>query len=277
MLGIAEKRMSVHSRLTGLDCDRVMVFPQGKFSAAAMAVLKARHFDAVVNTVAHPVELPGNPTLGELAQPAILRYAGLPLFLRAGSARIQPFEIAFQLFFGRPVFIVEHHDDFQHPNELLAAVSRINAAAPDVRWVSPGTAASGAILWHYLSDGTYTARAYSQTLRVSNESQSVLRLEIEWPHGEVQNPSDIAPNAASRTAFKRPASATAVTLDLPPGGSTAVSIFARNGYGTLKSLGPRRIARAVVRRRLSEFRDNYLSRRPWLLAAARTLQKRFLS
>lgn len=276
MLGIAERRMSVHSRLTGLECDRVMVFPQGKFSAAAMAVLKARHFDAVVNTVAHPVELPGSLTLGELAEPAILRYDGLPLFLRAGSVRMRSFEIAFQLFFGRPVFIVEHHDGFQHPDELLAAVSRINAAAPDVHWVSPGTAASEALLWRHFSDGAYSARAYSQTVRVSNESYSVLRLRIEWPNGEAENPPEIAPNAASCEASGRSASATALTLDLPPGASTTLSIFARNGYGRLKSLGARRIVWAVVRRRLSEFRDNHLSRRPLLLAAARTLQKRYL-
>jgi len=277
MLGIAERRMSLHRRLTGLECDRVMVFPQGKFSAAAMAVLKARHFDAAVNTVAHPVEMPAIPTLDELAQPAILRYAGLPLFLRSGSARLRPFEIAFQLFFGRPVFIVEHHDGFQHADELLAAVSRINDAAPNVRWVSPGAAASEALLWRCLGNGAYSARAYSQTVRVSNESDSVLPLRIEWPHSGVEDLPVAATNGVSCRAFESSTSATVATLDLPPGASTAVSILVRNGYGRLKGLGARRIVKAVVRRRLSEFRDNHLSRRPSLLAAARALQKRLPS
>jgi hypothetical protein len=34
--------------------------------------------------------------------------------------------------------------------------------------------------------------------------------------------------------------------------------------------------KALLRRRLSEFRDNYLSKNPGLLAAAKVLQRRFL-
>ena len=54
MLHIAEQRMKLHRNITGLECDRIMVFPQGRFSVEAMAVLRSRNFDAAVNTVSTP-------------------------------------------------------------------------------------------------------------------------------------------------------------------------------------------------------------------------------
>ncbi len=123
MLKIAEQRMDHHSKETGLDCDRVMVFPQGNFSVEAMAVLRSRNFDCAVNTVSHPRQQPVRLTLGEIAQPAVLRYGGFPLFLRRNSVDTQSSDIAFNLFFGRPTFIVEHHDAFRHPECLVDAVA----------------------------------------------------------------------------------------------------------------------------------------------------------
>jgi len=275
MLRIAERRMSVHRRLTGLECDRVMVFPQGKFSVTAMALLRARHFDAAVNTAGRPAELPGRLTLGELAQPAILRYAGFPLFLRVSSVRTRPFEIAFNLFFGRPVFIVEHHDGFQNADELLAAVSRINAIAPDVNWVSPGMAIREALLWRSTS-GMDQVRAYSQTVHLSNKSGSPLRVTIEWPHSGIDVP-DVGEQSGVPCRTVSSPSAVAVDLDLSPGAATAVSLFVRNEHPELSGLGTRWFVKAVVRRRLSEFRDNHLSRHPTLLASARAIQKSFLN
>ena len=54
MLGIAEERMNTHEQMTGLRCDKVMVFPQGRFSVEAMEVLKSRNFHAAVNTAHVP-------------------------------------------------------------------------------------------------------------------------------------------------------------------------------------------------------------------------------
>ena len=45
-----------------------------------------------------------------LAQPAVLRYGGVPLFIRNFIKDTQSQDIAFNLFFGRPILIGEHHD-----------------------------------------------------------------------------------------------------------------------------------------------------------------------
>ena len=69
MLHTAEHRMQLHGEITGLACDKVMVFPQGQFSVEAMQVLKFRNFHAAVNTTPHPMGQPARLTIGELAEP----------------------------------------------------------------------------------------------------------------------------------------------------------------------------------------------------------------
>ena len=126
-LRIAEDRMNLLQQITGLHCDRVMVFPQGNFSVEAMKILKSHNFYAAVNTVPHPAAQPVRLTIGELAQPAVLRYGAFPLFIRKPIRQTQSHDIAFNLFFGRPVLIVEHHDIFQRPESLVEIAARINS------------------------------------------------------------------------------------------------------------------------------------------------------
>jgi hypothetical protein len=278
MLHIAEQRMDIHRRLTGLDCDRVMVFPQGKFSTEAMAVLKSRNFDGAINTIPHPFQQPVRLRLRDLAQPAILRYAGFPLFLREDSTHTQLPEIAFKLFFGRPVFIVEHHQIFQEPEPLIAAVSRINACAPQVQWSSPARAVSNAVLWRRASDGTYDIRAYSRTIRIANGSGSPSQFRIKWTgydHG-VALAKQVLCDGMPCPEFETTDNAIAVTVDLPAGGSHTFTLVHRNDCGRLNGLGLRRTAGGFFRRRLSEVRDNYLSKNPAVLRCAEALRKSLL-
>jgi hypothetical protein len=278
MLHIAEQRMGTHRALTGLDCDRVMVFPQGKFSSEAMAVLKARNFDAAVNTVPHPFQQPIRLTLADLAQPAVLRYAGFPLFLREDSIHTQLPDIAFKLLFGRPIFIVEHHQIFQEPGPLIAAVSRINVCAPQVQWSSPARAASNALLWRRASDGTYDIRAYSRTIRVANDSCSPSRFRIKWTGYDngVAQPKQVLCDGMPCPEFETTDHAIEVAVDLPAGGSHTFTLVHRNDHGRLNGLGLRRTVGGFFRRRLSEVRDNHLSKNPALLRSAEALRNSLL-
>ena len=187
MLRIAEHRMNIHSKITGLACGPVMVFPQGKFSTEAMAVLRARNFDAAVNTVPYSFGQKVRLTLRELAQPAVHRYAGFPLFLRTNSLRTQCLDIAFRIFFGAPIFIVEHHDAFRRPENLLAAVARVNALGTKIQWSSPATAVRSSLLFRRSCDSTYIVRSYTRTVRISNESDAPEQYRIEW-RGQATSP-----------------------------------------------------------------------------------------
>lgn len=274
MLQIAEHRMNVHHRMTGIDCDRVMVFPQGNFSVEAMTVLKSRNFDCAVNTVPHPKQYAVRLTLGEIAQPAVLRYGGFPLFLRKDSLHTQSADIAFNLFFGKPVLIVEHHGIFRHPEFLAGVASRINTVAPNIRWSNLARVMSNSILRRRTPDGVYNIRAYSRTVRVSNDFGSVKRFLIEWKHSGQGVPVErVLQDGTSCVNFAADDAGIRLSVDLPPGSSQTFSVVHRNPHVNLGSLGFRWKAGAFVRRRLSEVRDNYLSRSPHVLAAAKSLQR----
>jgi hypothetical protein len=277
MLQIAERRMKAHQDITGLECDRVMVFPQGNFSVEAMTALRSRNFDAAVNTVPHPRQDATRLTLGEIAQPAVLRYGGFPLFLRSESVQVQAVDVAFNLFFGKPVLIVEHHDVCRHPEVLSEVAARINSVAPDILWTSLTGAVRQALLQRRTADGARHILAYSNAVRVANDANSTGRYLIEWRSANQDVPVEqILQDGNACTSYVVDSEGVRVSIDLPLGSSQTLSVIHRNPHQTLASLGVRHRARAFVRRRLSEVRDNYLSRTPQVLAAAKTLQRCFL-
>ncbi len=106
------ERMRALSARTGLPHDKVMVFPQGRFSQRAMEGLRQSEFMAAVNTELLDHSTQRGVRAGELLAPAIMSYAGFPLFLRRKMS--EPLaNFALDLLLGKPCLIVTHHDDFQ--------------------------------------------------------------------------------------------------------------------------------------------------------------------
>lgn len=275
MLDTAQARMALHTQRTGLSCDRVMVFPQGKFSVEAMGALQRHNFDAAVNTVHHPMQTRLTLTLAERAQPAVLRYADFPLFLRRKSVGTQKPEIAFNLFFGIPVLIVEHHEIFENPQPLLEAVARINAVAPEIFWCSVGIAVNRSLLRRRESDGSYRIRAYSGAAHVSNQSDSCQHIHIEWNHhGRGLMVNHVLRNGKPYSEFETGDLRTSLEVTVEPNSTNTFSLVHAAPALAPVRFGVRHKTRAFVRRRLSEIRDNYLSKNPSMLAAAKALQRR---
>lgn len=277
LLRVAEDRMNLHHQMTGLPCDRVMVFPQGNFSIEAMKVLQSHNFYAAVNTVTHPAEQPVRLTIGELAQPAVLRYAGFPLFLRKPIRQTQSHDIAFNLFFGRPVLIVEHHAIFQRPESLVEVAARINSVASEVHWSNLATVVGRSILTRRAPGGTHHVRAYSDTVGISNDSGSSRRYSIEWGDScDRASIEQVLMDGTPYYGFEVDDAGLRLSVELAPGASQTFSLVHRNAHATVRKLGLRWDAQAFLRRRLSEVRDNYLCKNRHLLTAAKALQRRFL-
>ena len=278
MLRIAEARMSFHAHATALRCPKVMVFPHDDFSIEALQVLKSRSFLAAVNGPPHPVGRRVNLTLRELAQPAILRYGGFPLFPRTNTEYASKQDIAFGLFFGRPAFIAGHHDVFKQPAALIEAILMINSIAPGIRWCGLETAIINSALRRKAPDGTYRIRAYSSAVRLANDRDFQERFAVEWKHSaECPVVNHILRDAATDHSFHVEDSAVRLSADLDPHSSVTVSVIYRNDFASQERLGFRWDAKALIRRRLSEVRDKYVSKnryalslhtrlRDWLLA-----------
>jgi hypothetical protein len=275
ILQTAERRIERLTASTGLACDRVMVFPQGRFSVEAMSALRAGNFDAAVNTVTCPYGTAADLSIGELALPAILRYGGFPLFLRRSSVDTQTPEIAFCLFFGRPVLVVEHHDRFESPQPLLDAVHRINSLAPGIQWSPLSTAVAGAQLSRTRPDASVEIRAWARTAHVTHSTSGIQRCVVEWPLPEADSTvMQVVRDGSGPVAFAADSAAVRVSLDLAPCETARLSVIHRNAVLPHVARGLRYSARVFIRRRMSETRDNLLSRNPKILSAAKSVQRR---
>ena len=276
ILGIAEERMKLHEQVTGLHCDRVMVFPQDNYSVEAMEVLKSRNFHAASSSP-NPVGKPVPLKLADLAQPAVLRYGGIPLFIRNFVTDTQSQDIAFNLFFGRPILIGEHHNTFKHPGSLLEVVQKINSIAPGISWSNLESVVDNSTLKRRSPDGTVQVRSYSSNVFVANDSASVERFSIEWGQSGLCSPIEQVLRDGTRfPGVEFDDTGIRVSAELPPGASQIFSVVYRNDHAALGKPGFMWDAQVFLRRRLSEMRDNYLSKNQHVLAAAKALQRRFL-
>jgi len=276
MLCIAEERMRVHAQVTGLYCDRVMVFPQDNYSMEALDVLKARNFHAAVSSP-YCAAKSGRLTIADLAQPAVLRYRGFPLFIRDFIRSTQSQDIAFNLFFGKPILIGEHHETFKRPGSLLDLVQQINSMAPGISWSNLQDVVDSSTLKRRSSDGIFHIRAYSPNVCVCNDLNLPARYSIEWAKSDRCPPVEqVLRGGRPLPGVEVDETGIRVWADLPPGVSQTFSVMYRNDSTFVARPCFMWEAKAFLRRRLSELRDNYLSKNQHVLTAAETFQRRFL-
>lgn len=277
MVATAKDRIERHQRISGLACDNVMVFPQGKFSTEAMSVLRANNFFAAVNTTPHPYNSFTPLTIAEVAQPAVARYEQFPLFLRRSAREIRQQDVAFNLFSGRPILIGEHHDRFKDPQPLLQLVDTINSMAPDIEWCSIGEVVSRSVLIRKESAHTYHVRAYSGRVQISNQAQTDRKHVVCW--GTAFRDSELQAVEVDGVRCEAEQDKTLppnVSLNILPGTSRICTLTYPNSKMVASEFNWRWTAKAIFRRRLSEFRDNYLSKSECILSTAKVFQRRFL-
>ena len=104
--------------------------------------------------------------------------AGFLCSLRKYVREITLQDIAFNLFFGKPVLIVEHHEIFKDPKSLTELVSRIHTLAPGILWSkSAGLPVENSYLRRQTADGAVQVLAYSnvsQDRKHSGHSRALL-------------------------------------------------------------------------------------------------------
>jgi hypothetical protein len=256
---LALERMRRHSRLTGLPFDDVMVFPQGLFSPEAMTALGAAGYLAAVNSDVQPSTGAVPRRLRELLDVA-LPFGRIPLFGRRYPRDTA--EFACDLFLGKPALAVEHHVYFREGYAALAAfVDRLNALEDRLEWTNLGTICSSACLTRTADDGAVHKRFYTDRFSLSNTASSAREfvLHRRWASNDV--PATTLDGRRCDAWLERDELLIPVRLD---GGDAAhVTIHAGAEWTTAPAAPSLRTRLAVsVRRRLSEFRDNYVVTNP---------------
>jgi len=271
MIGVSLGRMQSLARRSGIRYDRVIIFPQGRFSRGAMDALRESSFVAAVNTELVDHRSQRGVPAGQLLGPAITAYAGFPLFLRRKpSAHIANF--ALDLLLGKPCLVVTHHDDFRGGMEpFVSLVGALNALEPALRWTNLETIVSGTY-----SSRLNTARGMDIRLVAGStvlappgvqdairflKAEPLLEKDFEmWVGGQ-------------QVKGHREGAEIICSAVLAPEASTVVEVRASPPEPTPVSVRPLSYsAKVAARRYLSEFRDNYVARSAWATAAVRRIR-----
>ena len=167
----ALERMVHHESDTGIHHDRIMVFPQGIFTEAAMQALKHTDFVAVVNN--DTITVDANPRAIKIADVwdiAVMSYGDFPIFTRR-----YPWEgvenFAFDALLGKPVIVVIHHDFCSDGYQRLTDfVDRLNAINCRLNWASLSEVVRRSYRERHPSVNVIEVEMYGTELRLDNQS-----------------------------------------------------------------------------------------------------------
>jgi hypothetical protein len=255
----ALERMTEHESITGISHDRVMVFPQGIFSEAAMSALKHTDLIAAVNNdIISADPRPRVITISELWDIAVMGYT-FPLFTRR-----YPWEgienFAFDALLGKPVIMIIHHDYCSdHYRRLMDFVDRLNALKCRLTWRSLGDVVRRSCRQREVSPGNVEVEMYGSELRVENYSGQAKRFLIKKREFEPSAIREIRVGSAP-IAWNSVDSHINFEMELGPGESETVGIrfHKLGGNGGNGDNLPYRF-KTMLRRYLCEARDNYIT------------------
>lgn len=273
----AKRRMDMLSRTTSLQYDPIMVFPQGSFSPEAGHVLKLNGFVAAVNTEVAPLDNSENCTaIADLWDVAIMKYGSFPIFTRRYLTHsIENF--AFDALLGKPCLIVAHHEVFKDGGrELTEFIERLNSLNWTLRWCSLGDAVSHSFKVRKHTSGARAIRMYAERLVIRNSSfepQEVVAIKEE------SDPNSVRAVMVNQKTIGHAweGSYLQFNLTMQPGERVEIRViyFDKPDIDSHEE-GIAYQTKVLLRRRLSEIRDNYFSQSN-LLSAAAARVKRFLS
>jgi hypothetical protein len=257
----ALERMGQHEAATGLAHDRVMVFPQGVFSEAAMRILKRTDFIAAVNndTVSYDTN-PRPITVADVWDTAIMAYDNFALFTRRyPSSGVENF--AFDSLLGKPVIIVIHHGFCRdHCIRLIEFMERLNALACPLIWRSLGELVKRSYRQRALSPDVTQVEMYGKELQIENLSDRTKQFLIQRRES---NPSSINEVLAGgrRTAWNCSDDRIQFEVEVKAGENVTIRLRPHELdeiKERVENLNDK--ARTMLRRYLCEMRDNYVQK-----------------
>ncbi|MDW5265036.1 MULTISPECIES: hypothetical protein [Acidobacteriaceae] len=271
--GLAVRRMELQRKRTDSVFEHVMVFPQGRFSMAAIPALRANNYLAAVNTTCFPTDSePDDLHVGDFLRPAITRYNGFPLFRRHYPRSL--FDLAFDLFLGKPALVVEHHEYFRDGTgtleKLVAALYQIE---PNLTWPTLTSQLTKSCLRRSLANGSTEIQFFTrrfQLVRRDAEANHFLLRKHEPDSSAIQ----MVLVDGNRVPFTFEGSFLKLEVQMDAGQLRNIEIVdSQIANQHLKGFGMAHNARVLVRRELSEFRDNTLSKHSGLLKAAKRVAR----
>jgi hypothetical protein len=268
-------RMERHGQRTGVPFDPVMVFPQGKYASPALAALRTSGYLAAVNTTCFPTNAGQDPlTVADLLCPAVTKFHGFPLFQRRYPQRL--IDSAFDVFLGRPVLLVQHHDDFRDGyGRLEAFVEGLRKLEPDLTWAPLATQLMQSCMTRSAAESSREVRFFTGRFRFRNPASTPSNIVFSKKEPDpaavsrvLVNGADVAFSFSNGSLIFEHRAEGGQVIDVVVRDRQRIPAPASRPHGVIHMTG------VCTRRALSEFRDRALSKHPRLLAAATGIARR---
>jgi hypothetical protein len=276
-LHVATQRMRAHEQHTGLPYAEVMVFPQGKFSTVSLTLLKCHNYLAAINSIDSviPMDLgeAHGLTIADFLAPAISKYGDFPLFVRRYPGTVADF--AFDLFLGKPALLVEHHTYFKNGyDKIQEFVTQINALSTNLQWMNLEDLISNTYLQRTIYKDNIECKIFANYQVISNKD-TVKKQYIIRKHEDGVVPIKKVSVDGNDYPYEIEDGYLSICIDISPENSREISIIYKNMHiYEREDRSLRNDIKVSMRRYLSEFRDNYMSRNEVLLKSLYRVKKR---
>jgi hypothetical protein len=266
---LALQRSQLFRKRTGLSCQPVMVFPQGRFSKAAVAALRETNFLGAVNSTLFTVDAQvGDVRLADLMEPAYTSLEDFPIFLRRYPH--DPVLCAVDLFLGRPLLVVEHQDYFRHGyagcRRFFEAINNLKC---NLSWLPLDQIVRRACLQRQIEPGKFELRFYSNSFLLDNPSDMKLSYRL---FRRCNRPSLIRSVVVDGRPISHALGDGEITfeLEMPANSSASIQLVMKDvgANGVFKGSLSYRV-RVWVRRKICELRDSHL----WIWLCARWIKR----
>lgn len=268
---LASARMNCLHRENNLSFAKTMVFPQGGFSIEALTALKSNNYVAALNSSGSPANAwaDGSLTVADFLYPAITRYTGFPLFVRRYPGGLEQF--ALDLFCGKPLLVVEHHEYFKDGGAHLAEfISRLNSFE-GLQWRGLNEIVMKSYLEREISNEVFACRLQTNHSVIENQAERERTCIVnKFEPGDVPVQNVLVNGRPTR--FKMIDHVLEFETRIPAFSSGVVKIAYRNLLPHVTpGQGFAARSRVWARRMLCEFRDNVLCRNDLLFAGGQAL------
>src|ERR1700722_883849 len=270
---VAAERMERHRQRTGIPCEAVMVCPQEKYSLQAMqAFSDSSQFLALVNTSCLPRNLTTPQVCAaDLLLPAQDSFYGFPVFKRHYWKDMSAF--AMDRFFGKPAILVEHHDFFRYGCAGAEGfASQLSQLSPTIEWTPVSEIVTKTHSQRRLTRTEWAVRFFSRRFQLTHIGEAATyHLSKRIPGSTIIK--QVLLNGVS-TPFSRKADM--VEFDFHAQAPQTMHVEIEPSVvkpAKAYSFRLKYQANVALRRALSEFRDNVVSKNRFALRVGKSLMR----
>ena len=270
---LALTRMEKHEERTRIPFERVMVFPQGRFSTSAISALRANDYLAAVNTSCFPTDyVQGDLKMGDFLRPAVTRFSGFPIFHRHYPQN--PIDFAFDMFLGKPALLVEHHQYLGDGcAKLEEFVKELYQIEPELSWPSLSSQLAQSCMIRRRDCDSDHVHFFTKNFQLKNTFDERHHFLLEKDEPDISAIRAVLEDGEP-VSFRSKGNLVQFEVEADANQTKEIEVQYHSQPRTQSTRpGVRYRASVFLRRELSEFRDKTLSKHPAMLRAGKRVAK----